>query len=45
MDRVEVVAIKVLASKVLQIFRAAGANWQSRIDAALKGWMHTHSLV
>jgi len=32
-----------LSPDVLQAFRAAGDGWQTRIDAALKDWLRTHS--
>jgi uncharacterized protein (DUF4415 family) len=34
-----------LSPDVLQAFRAAGDGWQTRIDAALKDWLRTHSQV
>ena len=34
-----------LSPDVLQAFRAAGDGWQTRIDAALKDWLRTHSVV
>jgi uncharacterized protein (DUF4415 family) len=34
-----------LSPDVLQAFRAAGDGWQTRIDAALKDWLRTHSPV
>ena len=34
-----------LSPDVVQAFRAAGDGWQTRIDAALKDWLRTHSLV
>jgi uncharacterized protein (DUF4415 family) len=34
-----------LSPDVLQAFRAAGDGWQTRIDAALKDWLRTHSAV
>jgi uncharacterized protein (DUF4415 family) len=34
-----------LSPDVLQAFRAAGDGWQTRIDAALKDWLSTHSPV
>jgi uncharacterized protein (DUF4415 family) len=34
-----------LSPDVVQAFRAAGDGWQIRIDAALKDWLRTHSLV
>lgn len=36
---------KVLPSEIAQAFRATSAGWRSQVDAAQKGWMHTHSLV
>jgi uncharacterized protein (DUF4415 family) len=32
-----------LSPDVVQAFRAAGNGWQTRIDAALKDWLRTHS--
>jgi uncharacterized protein (DUF4415 family) len=32
-----------LSSDVLQAFRATGDGWQTRVDAALKDWLKTHS--
>lgn len=32
-----------LSPEVAQAFRATGAGWQTRIDAALKDWLLTHS--
>jgi uncharacterized protein (DUF4415 family) len=32
-----------LSPDVVQAFRAAGEGWQTRIDAALKDWLRTHS--
>ncbi|WP_297486950.1 BrnA antitoxin family protein [Ferrovum sp.] len=32
-----------LSPDVLQAFRASGDGWQTRIDAALKDWLRTHS--
>ena len=32
-----------LSPDVLQAFRAGGEGWQTRIDAALKDWLRTHS--
>ena len=32
-----------LSADVVQAFRAAGDGWQTRIDAALKDWLRTHS--
>jgi uncharacterized protein (DUF4415 family) len=34
-----------LSPEVVQAFRAAGDGWQTRIDAALKDWLRTHSPV
>lgn len=34
-----------LSPDVLSAFRAAGDGWQTRIDAALKDWLRTHSQV
>lgn len=34
-----------LSPDVVQAFRAAGNGWQTRIDAALKDWLRTHSPV
>jgi len=34
-----------LSPDVIQAFRAAGDGWQTRIDAALKDWLQTHSPV
>ena len=34
-----------LSSEVSAAFRATGAGWQTRIDAALKDWLRTHSPV
>jgi uncharacterized protein (DUF4415 family) len=34
-----------LSPDVVQAFKAAGDGWQTRIDAALKDWLHTHSPV
>lgn len=34
-----------LSSDVLQTFRATGDGWQTRVDAALKDWLKTHSAV
>ena len=30
--------------EVVQAFRAGGDGWQTRIDAALKDWLRTHTL-
>ena len=32
-----------LSPEVVQSFRASGAGWQTRIDAALKDWLKKHS--
>ena len=32
-----------LSPEVVQAFRANGDGWQTRIDAALKDWLRTHS--
>lgn len=38
------VAISIrLSAEVLNRFKASGPGWQSRIDAALKEWLATHS--
>lgn len=34
-----------LSPDVVQSFRATGDGWQTRIDAALKDWLKTHSLA
>ena len=34
-----------LSNDVVQAFRATGDGWQTRVDAALKDWHKTHSLV
>jgi len=34
-----------LSSDVMDAFKATGAGWQTRIDAALKDWLRTHSPV
>ncbi len=34
-----------LSADVIQAFRTAGDGWQTRIDAALKDWLRTHSPV
>lgn len=31
-----------LSPDVLRAFRATGAGWQTRVDAALKDWLKTH---
>ena len=32
-----------LSHEVVAHFRASGAGWQTRVDAALKDWLKTHS--
>lgn len=32
-----------LSPDVMAAFKATGAGWQTRIDAALKDWLQTHS--
>ncbi len=32
-----------LSPEVMMAFKATGAGWQTRIDAALKDWLRTHS--
>lgn len=32
-----------LSQEVLEQFRASGEGWQTRMDAALKDWLKTHS--
>ena len=32
-----------LSPEVVEHFRASGAGWQTRVDAALKDWLSTHS--
>lgn len=32
-----------LSQDVVELFRASGAGWQTRMDAALKDWLKTHS--
>lgn len=32
-----------LSSEVTSAFRSTGAGWQTRIDAALRDWLRTHS--
>jgi uncharacterized protein (DUF4415 family) len=32
-----------LSSEVVTPFRATGAGWQTRLDAALKDWLKTHT--
>ena len=34
-----------LSPDVTAAFRASGDGWQTRIDAALKDWLRTHSVV
>jgi uncharacterized protein (DUF4415 family) len=34
-----------LSPDVMAAFKATGAGWQTRIDAALKEWLQTHSLA
>jgi uncharacterized protein (DUF4415 family) len=34
-----------LSPDVVQAFRATGDGWQTRVDAALKDWLKTHSPV
>jgi len=34
-----------LSPDVVQTFRATGDGWQSKIDAALRDWLTTHSPV
>ena len=34
-----------LSPEVVEAFRAGGDGWQTRIDAALKDWLRTHSPV
>lgn len=34
-----------LSQEVVQAFRATGAGWQTRMNAALKDWLKTHSPV
>lgn len=31
-----------LSPDVVETFRATGAGWQTRVDAALKDWLKTH---
>jgi uncharacterized protein (DUF4415 family) len=33
-----------LSPKVVETFRATGAGWQTRMDAALQDWLKTHAL-
>ena len=32
-----------LSNDVVQTFRSTGDGWQTRVDAALKDWLKTHS--
>ena len=32
-----------LSPEVLESFRASGAGWQTRVDAAIRDWLKTHS--
>ena len=32
-----------LSPEVMEAFKATGKGWQTRIDAALKDWLRTHS--
>jgi uncharacterized protein (DUF4415 family) len=34
-----------LSREVVEQFRASGDGWQTRVDAALKDWLKTHSPV
>lgn len=34
-----------LSPDVVRTFRASGDGWQTRVDAALKDWLKTHSPV
>lgn len=34
-----------LSQDVVERFRASGEGWQTRVDAALKDWLKTHSPV
>ena len=34
-----------LSPDVMEAFKATGAGWQTRMDAALKDWLKTHSPV
>lgn len=34
-----------LSQEVVERFRASGDGWQTRVDAALKDWLKTHSPV
>lgn len=33
-----------LSPEVVETFRASGAGWQTRMDAALQDWLKTHAL-
>ena len=33
-----------LSPEIVQTFRSSGAGWQTRMDAALRDWLKTHSL-
>ena len=33
-----------LSPDVVKTFRATGAGWQTRVDAALQDWLKTHAL-
>jgi len=33
-----------LSPNVVETFRATGAGWQTRVDAALQDWLKTHAL-
>lgn len=46
--RAEVVKDRItirLSPDVTAAFRASGEGWQTRMDAALKDWLRTHSVV
>lgn len=32
-----------LSAEVVNTFRASGSGWQTRLDAALKDWLKTHT--
>ena len=34
-----------LSPEVIERFRASGDGWQTRVDAALKDWLNTHSVL
>lgn len=34
-----------LSPEVIERFRASGDGWQTRVDAALKDWINTHSVT